>query len=179
MTTNNLLIFDKDGTLTTPRSGTTFVQHPEDQMLLPNVAETIARYREDGWSMAIASNQGGCDSINPKTGKPFKAIDETVIEMRFAMDLTGIERSAFCPKMDGYGAYAVSSSDTYYRSLGCCECKDFVGFRKPDPGMLLWFMASDQYDRVLFVGDRIEDQNAAIAAGVEFQWAKDFFGWEA
>lgn len=55
-----LLILDKDGTLTRPKSGGTFVQHPEDQELILGVAETLRRYEDDGWSMAIASNQGGC-----------------------------------------------------------------------------------------------------------------------
>lgn len=55
-----LLILGKDGTLTKSKSGATFVQHPEDQELLPGVEEAIARYAADGWAMAIASNQGGC-----------------------------------------------------------------------------------------------------------------------
>lgn len=55
-----LLILDKDGTLVKPKSGKTFVQHPEDQELLHGVKEAIARYAADGWTMAIASNQGGC-----------------------------------------------------------------------------------------------------------------------
>lgn len=55
-----LLILDKDGTLVRPKSGNTFVQHPEDQEMIEGVAEAIARYIADGWTLAIASNQGGC-----------------------------------------------------------------------------------------------------------------------
>jgi len=54
-----LLILDKDGTLVCPKSGKEFVQHPEDQELIPGVSEAIARYAANGWKMAIASNQGG------------------------------------------------------------------------------------------------------------------------
>ena len=32
-------------------------------------------------------------------------------------------------------------------------------------------------DEVLLVGDGPEDQEAAEAAGIDFVWAKDFFGW--
>lgn len=32
--------------------------------------------------------------------------------------------------------------------------------------------------QVLMVGNSDTDQKAAIAAGVDFEWAKDFFGWE-
>lgn len=56
-----LLVLDKDGTLVRPKSGNTFVQHPEDQELIEGVAEAIQRYVADGWQLAIASNQGGCE----------------------------------------------------------------------------------------------------------------------
>jgi D-glycero-D-manno-heptose 1,7-bisphosphate phosphatase len=54
-----LLVLDKDGTITKTRSGQTFVRHPQDQELIPGVAEAIAQYIADGWTIAIASNQGG------------------------------------------------------------------------------------------------------------------------
>jgi histidinol phosphatase-like enzyme len=56
-----LLVLDKDGTLTRTKSGHIFVQHPEDQVLIDGVADAIAAYAADGWTMAIASNQGGCE----------------------------------------------------------------------------------------------------------------------
>jgi len=53
-------------------------------------------------------------------------------------------------------------------------------YQKPNPAMLLgdmdWFSA-DKKD-TLFVGDQPTDQEAAAAAGVDFMWAKDFFGSE-
>lgn len=55
-----LIVFDKDGTLVKPKSGGTFVQHPHDQELLPGVAQKLKQLWADGWTMAIASNQGGC-----------------------------------------------------------------------------------------------------------------------
>lgn len=56
-----LLVIDKDLTLIRPSSGATFVQHPEDQVLIEGVAEAIDRYHKAGWAIVIASNQGGCD----------------------------------------------------------------------------------------------------------------------
>lgn len=66
---NKLIIFDKDGTLTRPRSGAKFPQHPEDQELYPGVKDAIDRLRVEGWSMAIASNQGGCDVFEVKASQ--------------------------------------------------------------------------------------------------------------
>jgi len=54
-------------------------------------------------------------------------------------------------------------------------------YQKPHPDMILgdvdWFGA--RFEDVLFVGDRETDRQAAEAAGVDFAWAADFFGWEA
>jgi phosphoglycolate phosphatase-like HAD superfamily hydrolase len=34
-------------------------------------------------------------------------------------------------------------------------------------------------DETLFVGDMERDEEAARRAGVRFQWAHEFFGWDA
>jgi len=43
-----LYIFDKDGTLTIPKSGEIFVQYPEDQQLISGVAERLLELRKEG-----------------------------------------------------------------------------------------------------------------------------------
>lgn len=55
--------------------------------------------------------------------------------------------------------------------------------RKPDTGMLAalerrclrTWEAQVDYENSLFVGDREEDRECAKRAGVDFQWASDFF----
>jgi D-glycero-D-manno-heptose 1,7-bisphosphate phosphatase len=76
-----LIVFDKDGTLTEPISGNTFVQHPEDQRLRPGVARKLAQLRSEGAMMAIASNQGGCAEfeVAAKDLKPGMILDDGVI----------------------------------------------------------------------------------------------------
>ena len=51
---------------------------------------------------------------------------------------------------------------------------------KPHPAMLFEMMhiAYCGTRNTLMVGNSTDDQEAAIAAGVDFEWAKDFFGWE-
>ena len=51
-------------------------------------------------------------------------------------------------------------------------------WRKPKPTMLLELIktANVTPSDVLFVGDQETDKQAAEAAGVDFAWAKDFFG---
>lgn len=165
-----LLILDKDGTLVRPKAGAKFVQNPQDQELLPGVAEAVSRYAAEGWAMVIASNQGGVIA-------GYKTLEEALAEMRFALELTNIPKSYFCP--DG-GRYCYEQRLTYgefcfskYDRLAC-EMERFDSFRKPGQGMIQ--LATDftygmLADEVLFVGDRPEDEQAAQNAGVKFMWA--------
>lgn len=160
-----ILILDKDGTLTTTVSGHTFVQHPEDQKLLPGVLETINRFKKDGWRIAIASNQGGV-----KAG--FKTLDEAIKEMRFCLSLLPqIELALFCPD-DGYQCYLIEGEkgDLF-------ECPHMGNFRKPEPGMInyaVYRLGGSEEAEVLFVGDRPEDHKAALNAGVSFMDAEEW-----
>ena len=168
-----LLVLDKDGTLTRPKSGNTFVQHPEDQELIEGVAEAIQRYIADGWTIAIASNQGG-------VAAGYKSLGDAIAEVRYAMKLIGIQyHGLLCPDFNGDECYIVSDFSApplhkveHYKSL--------VGsFRKPQGGMLtaLWRHFSTHESEItasLMIGDRPEDQGAAQAAGFDFMWAEDW-----
>jgi D-glycero-D-manno-heptose 1,7-bisphosphate phosphatase len=52
-------------------------------------------------------------------------------------------------------------------------------YRKPQPGMLLALADKHFVDlgRSLFVGDAEVDRACALAAGVPFEWAHEFFRW--
>ena len=95
-----LAVLDKDGTLTTPISGDKFSQSPQDQRLLPGVREAIDRLRSDGWSLAIASNQGGCDwfeisAINLKVDQKFQIIDSDDAENPFSGDVFTVKSAEY------------------------------------------------------------------------------------
>lgn len=177
-----LLILDKDGTLVKPRSVDRFPQHPQDQELLPNVSETLERYAAEGWTMAIASNQGG-------VAAGYKTLEDAIEEMKYCSRISGIDHILFCPDFEGNQCYSVArnrmSKDGDYSVLSSKHFKrefqfpDFPGqYRKPNPGMLEILIILNMVDKCLYVGDRPEDEAAAQAAGIPFQWAKDFFGWE-
>ena len=169
-----LLILDKDGTLVRPVSGAKFVQSPEDQGLLPGVAEALARYRADGWVMAIASNQGG-------VAAGYKTLDSAIAEMRYCLRLLPqIYNAYFCPDLEGQKCWHVEkgfaqSLDHKYRNgLG----EPYKGlYRKPNHGMISHIQMIETFPNpkeTLFVGDRPEDECAAEAAGVRFMWADDW-----
>ena len=169
-----LLVLDKDGTLTRTKSGHTFIQHPEDQVLIDGVAEAIAAYAADGWTIAIASNQGG-------VAAGFKTLEQAITEMRYAMELAGIDTAYFCP----------DSGDTLQIVEKHCDGigwgKLFSPFRKPSAGMLqvaesrlssCCDLHEDLITKRLMIGDRDEDFGAAVNAGFGYMhvsaWLEPF-----
>ena len=170
-----LIIFDKDGTLTTPKSDNTFVQSPDDQKMLPGVAEALGVLIAANKMIAIASNQGG-------VAAGFKSIDEAWEEMEFALELCNIGRGVFCPDMEGETIHQSrinplsNEAQRVQRGRSNAECEGLGSFRKPGPGMLNWLIACERVDlgKVLFIGDRPEDEQAAAAAKVDFLWADEW-----
>lgn len=179
-----LLILDKDGTLVRPASGEVFVQHPHDQELIPGVADALARYTADGWTMAIASNQGG-------VAAGYKTLDDAIAEMKYCLSLLNapLKTAAFCPD-NGKTIEFVSNFYDEKEGKFCSHYRKYLGdmyssnaslcgtFRKPNLGMIHALVKhcchEDEINHVVFVGDRPEDEQAAANAGVKFMWASDW-----
>lgn len=168
-----LLILDKDGTLIRSRSGKQFVQAPDDQELLPGVYSTLQRWRDEGWKMAIASNQAGVAAKH-------KTLEEAIEELRYCLYLGSpmIEVGCLCPDFKGLECYEVWKHALFTPKDRGEKYEKLQGtYRKPNPGMLHYLISQfhrlpgDGSMEVLYVGDRPEDEAAALAAGVGFQWA--------
>lgn len=153
-----LFIFDKDGTICRAISGDKFINSVDDQELIPGVLEVCERLREEGHTLAVASNQGGV-AFGIMTAEQAQEI------VGHAADLIGAE------------AWAVSLTHPAGRIT---EYAVETDYRKPGPGMLndlrkrLGFDVAD----TRMIGDRPEDIQAAAAAEVKFSWTKDFFFFE-
>ena len=171
-----LLLLDKDGTLISPKSGAKFVGDPWDQLPLPNVSDRLRKYATEDWKMAITSNQGG-------VGVGHKSLENCILEMKFCLELfPEIVEAYFCPDFEGSGCWRVWGECTREEQImygaNSFETTDLqvAGlFRKPNPGMLTLAANFYNFDEILYVGDRPEDEGAAIAANIPFQWATDFF----
>jgi len=124
---------------------------PEEQILLPGVAEKIAALRAGGHAIALASNQGGI-------AWGFISYEQAEALMQdCAGKIGGADAYEFCPHDD--------------RKNEPCSC------RKPRPGMILKIAERLGYDtnEIVFVGDQDTDEQAARAAGVAFVKADVFF----
>lgn len=151
-----LYIFDKDGTICQSKSGQKFINSVQDQELIPGVREKINQIKSTGAKIAIASNQGG-------VAFGFMTYNEAGEIMNDAANLIDADCFVFCPAHpDGtVPGYRYNSEN-----------------RKPEPGMIfncmIHFDIKDLAD-VIFIGDRPEDEEAAMRAGVDFMWANEFF----
>ena len=158
-----LAIIDKDGTLTETVSGATFVQSPTDQKLIDGVQQAIAKLVSEGYTLAIASNQGGVAAGH-------KSLEDAIAEMRYAMELTGITKACFCPNFNGDHMIYLHDEEEWGIDI---EAVSAPSFRKPDAGMLLWL--ADGYSEAIMIGDRPEDEQSANNANIPFIHAKDWW----
>jgi D-glycero-D-manno-heptose 1,7-bisphosphate phosphatase len=154
-----LVIFDVDGTLVTTASGATFRKTADDWQYIPGRMEKVQQLRREGVKIGIASNQAG-------VAFPWSSFSEAGIQFE-------IERVAHDIWADYVG---ICYSTPNPKALPQYHNPDDTR-RKPGPGMIIeamqWYSIRPEY--TLFVGDRDEDEKAAVAAGVTFQHADDFF----
>ncbi len=152
-----LIIFDLDGTLVRGVNGIEIPNRLSEQEPIPGVLERCEQLRAEGIRLAIASNQGGV-AFGYCT---LKEADERIADIARKIDAG----YWYCP-------YHPAGTDKEFRS----DSFD----RKPNPGMLMTIMRLYKVPvtETIFVGDMESDKEAARNAGVAFQWAKDFFGWE-
>jgi D-glycero-D-manno-heptose 1,7-bisphosphate phosphatase len=180
-----LAILDKDGTLTTTASGETFVQSPEDQVVLPGVAKKLIAMAADGWEFAIASNQGGVAAGH-------KTLQSAFDEVRYCIKLLPVKiREAFiCPDFEGNRCFLIDEEGEYpmiEASIQMEGCR--AGWRydltvdgvlpdevigkcrksdKSDGAGMLRLAARHGADEVIMIGDRPEDKVSAKHFGCEF-----------
>jgi D-glycero-D-manno-heptose 1,7-bisphosphate phosphatase len=167
----NILFVDIDGTLTTTKSGKPFKQSPDDIKPLPGSQKAITHFANRGYKIFGVSNQGGCDTINSSTGKPFKTVDDTIQEMRNTLELyPEINIIYFCPSMNGVNVCVVWDN----KQLVLKRDENTHLFRKPDIGMIDLISYDYEFWQGLLVGDREEDKQCAESAKIPFMWASDW-----
>lgn len=178
MKTKKLYIFDADDTLV--ESWT--------ENLKPGVLEWLREMamidEDDRPFLAITTNQGGVGlrywMVKQGFGQPSKYPNEEQARHLYKSVARRLWTESGC-ETDLYMCFAYQSKDSGKwgpvpdESLFANEWT--TGWRKPNPGMLLAALEWACVDRkdAIMIGDSEDDACAAISAGIDFCWAKDFF----
>ncbi len=145
-----LVILDRDGVLNRhlvdPEQGTIDSPlHPSQVVIIPGIAEALARIQALGYGLAIATNQ-------PAAAKGKTTLDNL-------HDVQAVVVAA----AQSAGARILSSHLCLHRQEDSCSC------RKPKAGLLEQALAANPgYDRRLswMIGDGVTDVEAGRAAGL-------------
>ncbi|MBA3872579.1 MAG: HAD-IIIA family hydrolase [Anaerolineae bacterium] len=154
-----LYIFDKDGTLVQDVDGKRPPNTLDEQKPFPDVLPKCQALIAEGHLLAVASNQGGV---------AFGLMTAEQAHMLVQHITTYI----------GATTYAVCVTHPNGKTK---SARRESRFRKPSGGMIEYLMDAFGVSKAdtVYIGDMDSDQQAAEAAGVAFEWAKDFFGREA
>ena len=161
-----LLLLDCDGTIRKPLSKSKFIEHPRDQRVIQGAAQAIAYFSYSGYTAVGITNQGGVAAGH-------KSLDDCIEESLYTLELLpNLEAIYFCPTFKG-DCCGLVKQGTYTEYSG-------QDMRKPGSGMLE--LARQHYntsvDDCIYIGDRTEDKQAAIKAGVTFfdaaYWRKNY-----
>lgn len=130
--------------------------------LLPGVAEKVAALSEPGITFGLVTNQGGVAFGHQTPEQVRRKLGVLLAELNFFGGRTHTVHVCF---EHPQGTLPEWKKDAYRR--------------KPSPGMIYDAMREHRVSRrdTYYVGDMDADRDAAEAAGIDFTWAKDFFGW--
>lgn len=141
---------DLDGTVRTTKGGKVCPNHPHEQEVMPGRYDKLWEYKNRGYKIVAVTNQGGISLGHMTEAKCKEILDDLDDRLGNVFD-----------KM----LYAKAAP------------KENHPWTKPNPGMI--HAAADHLNldlkNSIMVGDRDSDREAALRAGIKFQWAKDFF----
>ncbi|MCW8830239.1 MAG: D-glycero-beta-D-manno-heptose 1,7-bisphosphate 7-phosphatase [Gammaproteobacteria bacterium] len=138
-----LIILDRDGVIN--QDSDEYIKSPDEWIPIPGSLEAIAKLNHEGYTVTVATNQSGLARgyFDLQTLSAMHRKMEKLLA-----DLGGqIDAVFYCPHGPKDG----------------CEC------RKPQPGMLheIAERFQESLDKIIFIGDTINDLKAATAAGVK------------
>ena len=156
-----ILFCDIDGTLTGTASGATFKSHPRNVLVLPGVENALAQYGKEGYLIVGISNEGGVGAGHKKLEAAFEEKQYTCLL------LPQLEAIYFCPDFAGQ-VLCRAHRDTAIEVK--VKFGKYSSFRKPGTGMIEYCLSlyGGDVGKCWMVGDRREDEKAAVAAGINF-----------
>jgi D-glycero-D-manno-heptose 1,7-bisphosphate phosphatase len=151
---SKLLILDMDGTFRQSKSGKPFIDHPDDQVLIPEAVGAAIRWQDAGWAIVGASNQGGVPQWKDGFWCQLEQKATVALASKVGINLLDILYSP------GTGFDLMSASGEIKATA------EKPIYRKPNPGMLFAALHTWAEDdaRVVMSGDMKSDSDAVKAA---------------
>lgn len=152
MMATKLIILDRDGVIN--EDSDAFIKTVDEWIALPGSIEAIARLKQAGYTVAIATNQSGI-ARGYYDVATLDAMHEKMQGLLAQQDAQAqVDYIAYCPHLGD----------------DACDC------RKPKPGMLLTIAQhygiavgdAKHTAEVLMVGDSLRDWQSAAAAGMQY-----------
>lgn len=162
-----LLLIDCDGTIREPASGEKFIQHPLDQRIISGADKGIVHAHKQGWRIIAISNQGSVAAGH-------KLLEDAIAEAHYTLELfPQVLCTYICPDFEGKHCWMIGRGHDEIAVHLTPWGEEFIGtFRKPQPGMLSAAIKMsgfpDRKSEYFYIGDRPEDEEAAMRAGVNF-----------
>lgn len=121
----------------------------------------------------VRCTKSGAKFINkPDDQKLIQGVEDAIAEQQYTISLLPKMRKIyFCSDFEGREGYLVKFTGKVVK----VENPKYLGLlRKPNPGMLFLAQKSclNAIEEILYVGDRPEDEQAAVAANIPFMWAE-------
>lgn len=162
-----ILLTDCNGTIREPESGEKFIQHPLDQRIIFGADTALSNYHPKGWLIIGISNQG-------RVAAGHKVLEDAIAESHYTLKLfPQILCIYICPDFEGKHCWLIGRKHEEVPVHTTEWGREFVGtFRKPQPGMLNAAIKMSGFNSLKseywFIGDRPEDEEGAMRAGVNF-----------
>lgn len=165
---SKLLLLDCDGTIREPASGGKFIQNPKDQKIIKGADWAIAHYYKESWTVVGITNQAGVAAGH-------KQLVDALTEAEYTLKLfPEIVCIYLCPDFEGRYCWLIDRDHDALPIHLADWAIELVGtFRKPQPGMLKAAITNHIMGKLTdsncwYIGDRWEDLEAAMRAGVQY-----------
>ena len=141
--------------------------HPLDQKIIDGADKALSHYYSKGWTIIGISNQGGVAAGH-------KLLEDALTESHYTLELfPQILCIYICPDFEGKHCWLIGKKHDEVPIHLTSWGEEFIGsFRKPQPGMLNAAVKMSGTPEIKseywYVGDRPEDEEAALQAGLNF-----------
>lgn len=169
-----ILILGKDGTIVKPKNGAKFIEKPWLQIPVEGIRHKLELFSRQNWKIVLCSNQAGIAANH-------KSWESAIFEFEYCFDLfPQISEAFFCPNFEGSQCMRIWKNENGYTDSNhqilyeANQWDESYNFRKPNSGMFQLIDDIFVPEKSLFIGDCRTDEQAALAAGIDFMYVDDW-----